>query len=611
MCGIYGSTIPYSDAVVFEKMNRIRFRGPDHTGIQRFENIVLAHNRLAIIDLDARSNQPFSYQHLHVVFNGEIYNYREIRKELEQKKHRFTTNSDTEVICAAYMQYGVECVKKFNGMFSFVIYDSKQKEFFGGRDRMGQKPFYYSLRNGHFEFGSQPAQIILNNRFEVNVGAIEEYLIWGYVPQPKSIWSDISQLPPACYCKYNTITKEFSVKRYWEIDYEWNNKFTGTYDEAKQALENLLKDAVKIRLNTDVPLGIFLSGGIDSSLVSAIAAEEVSDLKTFSIKFEEKDYDESPHAAKVADYLNTVHTTIHCNYKDGIDLIENFPTYYDEPFADPSAIPTMLLSKHTSQHVTVALSGDAGDETFLGYQRYKWIKQIEPLFRTPNSFRKLLANCINLSSSYKHKLISLGIASPSIEDLYLKMFDNMDNSWIQNPDLYKLNVNNYYLNHFSKPLLERISDFDIKTYLTGEINTKVDRASMAFSLEARAPLIDFRIVDFARSLPTEFKFQGGNQKRILKDILFDKIPSSYFNRPKAGLTMPFRHWFRDELKEYVLDNLTQEKLKNIPGIHVKRTEEIINEHMTGKWNRYPQIWKLLVISQWLAKNKQKSPIAYA
>ncbi len=611
MCGIYGSTIPYSDFIIKGKMDKIKFRGPEFTGVQRVDDVILAHNRLAIIDLDPRSNQPFTYLHLHIVFNGEIYNYKDIRNELEAKNYQFRTHSDTEVICAAYLEYGQDCVKKFNGMFAFVIYDLKNKEFFGARDRFGKKPFYYLFDGENLEFASQPSQISTHHTLHVDDKAIEQYLVWGYVPEPQSIWQEVRQLPAAHCFKYNLNTKSLRVHEYWKLDSTWENKFIGDYEDAKDDLRSLISDAVKIRMNSDVPLGMFLSGGIDSSLVAAMAAKEVSNVKTFSIKFNVKGFDESAYAAQVANYLGTDHHTITCNYEEGIDLIENFSTYYDEPFADSSAIPSMLLSKHTRQHVTVALSGDAGDESFLGYHRYRWIKQVNTLFKAPEGVRKGIASLVNLSPFYKHKLIAMGISMENVERLYVKMIGNMENSWVQNQDLAKDSPFMSLLHNPHKPLLERLSDFDIKTYLNGDINTKLDRASMAFSLESRSPLMDYRIIEFGRSLPTSFKFQGSNQKRILKDILYEEVPASFFDRPKSGFTMPFQHWFRNELKDYVMDNLTSARLKNIPGINVKRTEEIIQEHMTGKWNRYPQIWKLLVLSQWLSKNKHEPILEYA
>lgn len=602
MCGIYGSTIPYSDLIVNQKMGRIQFRGPEFTGVQRFDNIVLAHNRLAIIDVDPRSNQPFTYLHLHIVFNGEIYNYRDIKKELERKNYRFRTNSDTEVICAAYLEYGHKCVEIFNGMFAFVVYDTKKNEFFGARDRFGKKPFYYLHTRENFEFASQPSQISIDNSLSVSEDAIAQYLTWGYVPEPQSIWNEVKQLPPAHCFQFDLHTGSLKIQEYWQLDYKWENKFRGDYDEAKHTLGGLLSDAVKIRMHADVPLGVFLSGGIDSSLVAALASEEAENVKTFAIKFNVKGFDESSYATSVANYLETDHHTIECNYEEGINLIENFTNYYDEPFADSSAIPTMLLCKNTRQHVTVALSGDAGDESFLGYDRYKWIKQVNTLYQAPSNVRKILANLFNLSPFYKHKLIAMGLSVKSIEQLYVRMFD-LENSWVKDPELAKFSSFTNLLLNTNKPLLERVSDFDIKTYLSHDINTKIDRASMAFSLESRSPLMDYRIVEFARSLPSNFKYQDGNQKRILKDILFKKVPASLFDRPKSGFTMPLKHWFRNELKDYVLDNLSTDKLKNIPGIDVKRTEQIICDHMSGKWNRYPQIWKLLVLSQWLTKNK--------
>jgi asparagine synthase (glutamine-hydrolysing) len=602
MCGIYGSTLKYSNDTVEKKLARINFRGPEFSSFSQHDGIILGHNRLSIIDLDIRSNQPFIYQHLKIVFNGEIYNYQELKNKLHKKSYSFRTSSDTEVICAAYMAYGADCVKQLNGMFAFVIYDSIKKEFFGARDRFGKKPFYYSHSGKSFEFASQPSEISLGRNLNIDDTAIQDYWFWGYVPEPKSIYCEVKKLPAAHSFKFDLHTGDLKISNYWDLDYAWENKFTGTYASAKSKLEELIADAVKIRLFADVPLGIFLSGGIDSSLVAAMAIKQVDQVKTFAIKFNEKGFDESIYAAKVAQHLGTEHHTITCNYSEGLQLIEEFSKYYDEPFADPSAIPSMLLSKYTKKHVTVALSGDAGDEAFLGYHRYNWINKVDILFKLPIGIRKNIARLLSISPMYRHKLIAMGLSVDTIENLYLQMFSGMENSWlidIPNIDENLLRI----LNNHSKPLLERISDFDIKTYLNGNINTKVDRASMAFSLESRSPLMDYRIIEFSRSLPTKFKFERGVQKRILKDLLFEHIPSSYFNRPKAGFSMPFKTWFRNDLKNYVLDTLTKKNLQDIPGINPTRTLEIIEEHMSGKWNRSTQIWKLLVLVQWLKNEK--------
>lgn len=599
MCGIYGSTIKYGEDVIREKLNKASFRGPDFSAVYHCEDVVLGHNRLAIIDLDSRSNQPFSYEHLMIVFNGEIYNFLDLKADLQKKGYSFYTSSDTEVICAAYLEYGASCVQKFNGMFAFTIYDSRERVLFGARDRLGKKPFYYSHNGTEFEFASQPSQIALSNDFTVDQQAIREYLIWGYVPEPRSIWKEIKKLPAGHSFTFHCHTGVFKTETYWDLDYSWANKFQGSFQDAKKELKGLLIDAVKIRMNADVPLGIFLSGGIDSSLIAALASQMRGSVKTFSIKFNEKGFDESKYASMVASHLGTEHHTIECSYDSGLSLIQNFSRYYDEPFADSSAIPSLLLSKYTKDHVTVALSGDGGDEGFIGYTRYKWINNVSPIFRLPLSLRQSLAACVNLSPNYVHKLIGMGISLKDIEVLYVKMFGGMENSWVLQPDLGLKNPFREILTNKRKNLLENLSDFDIKTYLNEDINTKVDRASMAFSLESRSPLMDYRVMEFSRSLPTRYKYSRGAQKRILKDILYEYVPAQFFNRPKAGFTMPFKEWFRDELKEYVLDNLSEKELQSIPGINVKRTLEIVNEHMTGKWNRYPQIWKLLVLQQWL------------
>ncbi|HEY0668391.1 MAG TPA: asparagine synthase (glutamine-hydrolyzing) [Sphingobacteriaceae bacterium] len=604
MCGIYGSTIMYGENTVREKLAVMNFRGPDFSGFVYTPKVILGHNRLAILDLDSRSNQPFDYLHLKIVFNGEIYNYRLIRDSLEKDGYHFNTTSDTEVICAAYLAYGEACVKHFNGMFAFVIYDTAKQQFFGARDRLGKKPFYYSHQGVFFEFASQPSVIKIKRNLTIDQQAVSEYLIWGYIPEPRSVWHEIKQLAAGNYFRYQLGTGDLHIVKYWDLDYNRNNQFLGGYNEAKEVLKGLLSDSVEMRMNADVPLGVFLSGGIDSSLVAAIASKKVNHVKTFSIRFNEAGFDESKYAQQVAAELKTEHHTIECNYNEGIELINNFSNYYDEPFADSSAIPTMLLSKYTRKQVTVALSGDGGDEAFIGYTRYKWIKMVNYLFTLPVSVRRGLALLIKQSPNYVHKLIAMGISIEDIDELYIKMLGGLENSWISYPDNGMNNSHSHIFKRSNKSLLEKVSDFDIKTYLNGDINTKVDRASMAFSLESRAPLMDYRIIEFTRSLPTAFKYSSGNQKRILKDILFDYLPASLFNRPKAGFTMPFKEWFKKELRDYVLDNLSKSELEKIPGINVKRTQEIIQEHMTGKWNRYPQIWKLLVFSQWQKKHIQ-------
>lgn len=608
MCGIYGSTIPYSQNEVESKLERTSFRGPDRSKYQFFKSenqqVIFGHNRLSIIDLDERSDQPFTYlDKIHIVFNGEVFNFLEIRKELEAKNYSFRTTSDTEVICAAYCEYGESCVEHFNGMFAFVIYDERKSQLFGARDRLGQKPFFYYWNKTDFEFSSQPSSIKLcNKRLSVSENSIESYLMWGYVPDPHSIYNEVKKLLPGHSFTFDLRKGLFEEKQYWDIDFKGSNIFQGSYDEAKNQLESLLQDAVKKRLVADVPLGIFLSGGVDSSLIASLAQKQSADrVKTFSIKFLSKGFDESQYAEKVANHLATDHTTIECTFDEGLDLIKNITHYYDEPFSDSSAVPSMLLSKYTRKHVTVALSGDAGDELFLGYHRYNWIKIAENFYRFPKFIQTPSLKVLRAVPYYRSKVVADVLSAPDSTAAYLKM-NFVSHDWIQKTQKDYIGHYHKYLFHNTKNIYERVSDFDIKTYLNGDINTKVDRASMAFSLEARSPLMDYRVVEFSRTLPTEFKFKGKVQKRILKDILYQHVPSSYFDRPKSGFTMPFKEWFRNELKEFVLDELSEAELKKIPKINADKVQELIRQHMDGSWNRYPQIWRLLVLKQWMNNN---------
>jgi asparagine synthase (glutamine-hydrolysing) len=605
MCGIYGTTIPYDDFLVRQKLLRVNFRGPDYSAFERVGRVVLGHNRLSIIDLDSRSNQPLTYKHLKIVFNGEIYNYIKLKADLIRKGFVFQTNSDTEVICAAYLAYGNKCVNHFNGMFAFVIYDTKDETLFGARDRLGKKPFYYYLQEDGFEFASQPSQIKIGNHLQVNQQAIASYLNWNYVPDELCIYEGVKKLKAGHCFLYEIESATLKVERYWDVDFFWENKFKGDYNEAKEELNTILNDSVKIRLNADVPVGIFLSGGIDSSLVAGIAAGMGQHVRTFNISFNEKQFDESNYATTVANHFQTDHHTIECSYHSGIDLIDNYNYYFDEPFADPSAIPLMLMAKYTKPFVTVVLSGDGGDESFLGYTRYHQLNKVAALYNQPAVIRKSISWLLNLSPNYRHKLIAMGLRQRNITALYVKMASSMDKTWLANNSCADRKSNEFILNHKLKPLMEKISDYDIKTYLNDDINTKVDRATMAYALEARAPLMDYRVVEFANSLPTKFKLNkslGG--KSILKDILYQKIPAHMFDRPKAGFTVPIKNWFKAELKEYVLDNLNGDTLRDIPGIHIENTKKMIEAHMAGKVNYASQIWSLLILNQWLTANKR-------
>lgn len=607
MCGIYGTTRPYSNRILDEKMSRTNFRGPDQTGIKTVENneyhLTFGHNRLSIIDLDKRSNQPFLYNGVWIVFNGEIFNFQDLKSTLAKKGHKFSTTSDTEVICALYLEYGQKFVSKMNGMFAFVIYDSNKKILFGARDRLGQKPFYYIDDGNTFEFASQISSITLGRKdITISKEVLRQYLLWSYVPEPDSIFNGIKKLLPGHQFEYSMISKKMEISKYWEIPEIPNDVLVKDYKEARLNLRDILQNAVKIRLFADVPVGVFLSGGVDSSLVAALATKATGEkVNTFSVKFDQTGFDESKYAQDVATHLGTNHHTIECDYNEGLNIIDDFAHYYDEPFADSSAIPSMLLSKYTKRHVTVALSGDGGDEFYLGYHRYNWFKKLNYIFSQPRIIRKSLVPILNNFPNYRAKIIANVLEKDTIEDAYLSMMNASNAKWLTKNELHDFEGKKWLTNS-NKNLLERVSDFDIKTYLNWDINTKVDRASMAYSLEVRSPLMDYRVVEFSKSIPTYFKYKGKNQKRILKDLLYEMVPEQFFDRPKAGFTMPFKEWFKNELKEFVLNELNEKSLSEIPFVNQKEFTKMINQHMQSQWNHYPEIWKLLVLKKWLNKN---------
>lgn len=601
MCGIFGTTIKYNIGNIYEeKLKTMDQRGPDFSKyINVNDELVFGHNRLAIVDLDSRSNQPFIYQHISIVFNGEVYNFLELKKDLIELGYHFDTSSDTEVVCAAYLAYGEDCINYFNGMFAFVIYDPKKESLFGARDRLGKKPFYYYLSDSGFEFASKLSAIEIGNDLQIDYESLNRYLYWNYIPEPYTPYKQVHKLPSATCFTYDLISKEFNAKLYWDLPKE-NNLIYTDFNVAKATLKTLLLDAVNIRMIADVPLGVFLSGGVDSSLVAAMAqSNSTIPVKTFSVKFNEKGFDESVYAKQVAEILGTEHTEIECSYDEGIDLIKNFSKYYDEPFADSSAIPSLLLSKYTKTNVTVALSGDGGDETFLGYNIYDIIQKREKIYKIPLFLRRCLAKVLKALPSYRAKLIADAITLKGIRELYLSFYNTLNTGWILKPESDPVYVE--YLLNKDKKLMEAISDFDTKTFLNGDCITKVERASMAFSLEVRSPLMDYRVVEMARNIPTNFKYgDDGDKKKILKAILYDYLPKEIFERKKAGFSMPLGLWFRSVLKDFVLDSFKDENLKLVEMlIDKKKFMIIVNQHLEGKWDHTPRIWKMLVLINWL------------
>jgi asparagine synthase (glutamine-hydrolysing) len=598
MCGIYGSTINHDPKILEKKLNFLFKRGPDFQNIKVYKKVTLGHARLSIIDLEERSNQPYDYDHLSITFNGEIYNYLELKETLINEGYSFTTTSDTEVICALYLSKGVDFLNYLNGMFAFVIYDKKANLLIGARDRLGKKPFFYQYNEKGFEFSSSLHAVAVGNDTTINRKAIEAYLEWGYVPEPLSMLNDIYKLEQGCAFVYNLINLDFKKWKYWDIPQ--NLISDKTLNESIDQLDVLLNKSVKSRMMSDVPLGVFLSGGVDSSLVAAIAQKKsTTPLKTFCVGFEESEYDESEYAKKVADYLGTDHTHISMSCALGKELVVNMQDYYDEPHDDTSDIGQLLLSKATKEHVTVALSGDGGDELFLGYNQYEFVKKKELPYSIPLSFRKLMALPFKFLNTHKSYLINQGLKLNGIEDFHRIYYSQLDRRWLTFKRYKQENEKYLYSN---KSLLERLSDFDIKTYLCGDILTKVDRATMAYSLEARSPLLDYKILEFSKRLPVKFKYNRGKKKIILRKLLSRYIPSELFERPKRGFAIPIDEWFRQDLKAYLIETLSSDAFIEIPEINYFYFKKIMDDHFEKRWNNTSKIYRVLMLVQWLKKH---------
>jgi len=599
MCGIYLTNIAVSYKTVEEKLNKIRFRGPDNFGVIQKKNIWIGHLRLSILDLEERSNQPYLFQHLSLVYNGEIYNFKEVRSMLLEEGYSFETTSDTEVLLKGYHAWGERVLDRINGMFTFAIYDENNQTVFIARDRLGVKPLYYSWQNGELELCSQLAPL---NSGNLNQEAISIYLQVGYIPSPFSIYEGINKLPPGQYATFDLDKNQMEIHSYWDLKEVKENKIP--YEEAKEQLHSLLIDAVKIRLQSDVPYGSFLSGGIDSALVSAIANSiQKEKLKTFTIGFDDKDYDESEVAKKFASIIQSNHHLIPCNQLELPALMNTFFKAYDEPFADPSAIPSLLLNKKVKKHVTVALSGDGGDESFLGYNHFSWARKVYILFLIPLFFRRLLTYLIPFKWFGKR-------GTPIKNILLLINFDEFIVSIFTGFDTILLEDKKKWMKHFKKYLFlsknkyQKIADVNLKLWLENDSNVKVDRASMAFSVEVRSPFLDYRIIEFGRSLPVNYRLKGSTTKRILRDILSEYIPEKVYNLPKKGFSMPLDDLIRGTMKKEFMDYLSEDKLKNIENLDKTKIQMFLELHLKKDFDYSSYLWRVYVLSKWIYLNNK-------
>jgi asparagine synthase (glutamine-hydrolysing) len=594
MCGIYLTNIPFEEKVIQEKLESISFRGPDYTGITKINKLTLGHLRLSILDLDARSHQPMIFENLYIVFNGEIYNYKDLKNELLDLGHHFKTESDTEVLLFGYKEWGKDVLQKINGMFAFSIYNSKTNKIFSARDRLGVKPFYYYWKNGELEICSQIRPLLKGKN--INEEAVSIYLDCMFIPSPYTIVEDVYKLPPGNYMEISLNSNEIIIEEYWNLNQVKIRNIT--YEKAKNELHDLLIDAVKIRLQSDVPIGSFLSGGIDSALVSSIAAKvSKSPINTFSIGFDNPKYDESKIAEEYAEIIKSNHKTTICKASDILDLIPKLAEVYDEPFADSSALPSLLLNAVTKEYVTVALSGDGGDESFIGYPYFDSLIKNKFIIDIPYPIRKFLSNAtllklFGLNSHRVRNALNTKTRNDFIENIFSRkgfLLNKKNQDWMKHYQDYK---------KWSNIFLQKAADLNIKLWLENDSNVKVDRASMAYSVEVRSPFLDYRVIEYARSLPMHFRYKKGRQKRILRDILKEYIPEEVFNQPKKGFAVPIGQWMRNELKEEFLAALNDDFLNKVPNLNVNKFKILLDEHMTEKLDHTANIWKLFVLSKW-------------
>jgi asparagine synthase (glutamine-hydrolysing) len=596
----------------------IRHRGPDDDGFYLKGPVGLGMRRLAIIDLKS-GQQPIHNQDgsTWIVFNGEIYNYLELRQQLEKLGHTFYTNSDTEAIVHAYDQYGIDCPKYLRGMFAFAIWNERTQELFLARDRVGKKPVLYAEVNGQLVFGSEFAALLQHPDIsrEIQPEAIDAYLSFMCVPAPLTAYRSIRKLEPGHWLRWRK--GEITIERYWQPDF--SQKLDISEEEAGERAIEILRDAVKVRLMSEVPLGAFLSGGIDSSAVVALMAQEASEkVRTFSIGFEEQDFSELHHARRVAEWVGADHHEFIVR-PDAIEILPLLVEHYGEPYADSSAVPTYYVARETRKHVTVALNGDGGDESFAGYERYAAMQLAENYRKVPEFVRKSVNAGVGLiptSELGRSRLRSgkrfLEAASLPKVDRYLRwvsIFDAPAKSSLYS-DAFKSETTSGYAKSLLEPwfLHANGSGFvdasllaDLMTYLPNDLLVKVDIATMAVSLEARSPFLDHHVIEFAASLPEKFKLRGLTTKYLLKKVLRKLLPSENLDRRKMGFGVPIGHWFRGKMQPFLREVVLSEKALNRGLFKPEIVRQLVDQHTEGKRDYSHQLWTLLMLELWFQR----------
>jgi asparagine synthase (glutamine-hydrolysing) len=629
ICGIYNFDGRLVDEEILRKMNHtLIHRGPDGEGYYIGKNIGLGHRRLSIIDLEG-GKQPMGNEDgsIQVVFNGEIYNFLELKKDLEAKGYRFRTRSDTETIIYGYEEWGEDFVQKLRGMFAIALWDSRNRKLLLIRDRIGKKPLYYYLGKGRILFASEIKALLMDKSIpkKIDPSALDSYLSFGYVPSPLSIFKAIRKLPPAhiAVCKLGN----FSVRQYWHLDME-NEASPKPEEEVLEELRCLFDEAVHLRLISDVPLGAFLSGGVDSSGVVASMASLVENVpvKTATIGFSDKRFDEIEYARIVAKQYQTDHTEFVVN-PDALEVLEDIVWHLDEPFADASAIPTYYVSKMARQKVTVALSGDGGDETFAGYINRYYMNRLEDSVRRklpgflkqnilgpmgeiypkadflPRPFRlkRFLSNLSNTFEQAYFRDMSFYFLPEMKEKLYHSDFK----SAIKDFNAFDILGDHFKVNR-NPDITTRVQYVDIKTYLPEDILVKVDRMSMAHSLEVRAPILDHKLMEYVGSLPSNLKLKGKESKYILKKMLEDRLPQDILYRKKQGFSIPLASWLRNEMRGFVEETLFSSQNGLSSFFNPQYIKDLWRRHLNGRQDYAYPLWGVMMFSLWKRKFLDKN-----
>jgi len=626
MCGIVGFVDlkhQSSKNDLMAMVKTLEHRGPDSQNSllirQDKYSIGLGHTRLSIIDLSSSANQPMQFGHLYLTFNGEIYNYKELKTELQALGHHFKTSSDTEVILHAYKAWGKSAVQKFIGMFAIAIFDKLENKLILFRDRAGVKPLYVYKDNDILLFGSELKAFHKHYAFNktLNINAVEAFFNFGYIPSPACIFKNAYKVEAGESVCYNLNNLENTKEKYWSAGTFYGMaKIDVSYEEAKREVKTLLESSYNYRLVSDVPVGVFLSGGYDSTSVAAILQNNSKrPIKTFTIGFNEGN-NEAPYAKKIADYLGTEHYEYYCTTKEAKEVIPDLAYYYDEPFADSSAIPTTMVSKFAREEVSVALSADGGDEIFSGYNQYSNFPGKDKKLRKLNVFghnmtRNLLSGISNLVPLHiereKHLIEALSKSFGSDENRMAKLYESVRFM----PDFHKKRLFTHPIQdkigfpHVNRQLEpeEQLMLIDYNSYLQNDILTKVDRATMTHSLEGREPLLDHRLIEYVSRLPIEYKLKNGNKKRILKDIVHGYIPEEMMQRPKTGFSIPVLKWLNDDLSFYLDNYLIKEKLDQLEFINTKYALKLVKLFKSDKLYYSDLIWRLLIFMMWWEKWK--------